>query len=212
LSINAVHGAVLGWSVEELSAAPFWELVHPDDQGRVMEDRERLVLRGPGRMSARRVRVLRRDGTHRLIDYEMRANAEEERIYLSGVDISDHEPWVSGRRFRVGSWDWDTSRDSATWSEGMYEIYGLPPGTAHTLEAALQRVHADDRAAVAEAVRSALATGRAYTASHRIVRPDGAIRWLYSAGRIFTGEDGAPQRMRGLTWDVTDRWQSPPAG
>jgi hypothetical protein len=36
------------------------------------------------------------------------------------------------------------------------------------------------------------ATGHAYAASHRIVRPDGTIRWLYSAGRIFTGEDGAP--------------------
>jgi hypothetical protein len=49
-------------------------------------------------------------------------------------------------RFLVGSWDWDTGRGSATWSEGMYEICGLPQGTAHSLEIALQRLHADDRA------------------------------------------------------------------
>ena len=34
----------------------------------------------------------------------------------------------------------------------------------------------------------------------------------HSAGRVFVGEDGEPARMRGLTWDVTDRWQSPPVG
>ena len=44
------------------------------------------------------------------------------------------------------------------------------------------------------------------------MRPDGAVRWLYSAGRVFVGEDGEPARIRGLTWDVTDRWQSPPGG
>ncbi|MEN3302988.1 MAG: fold [Pseudonocardia sp.] len=64
---------------------------------------------------------------------------------------------------------------------------------------------------MAAAARWALATGHAHATNHRIVRPDRAIRWLYSAGRIVTGEDGVPQRMQGLTWDVTDRWQSPTA-
>ncbi|MEK6442803.1 PAS domain-containing protein [Pseudonocardia sp. T1-2H] len=212
LSINAAHRAVLGWSLDELSAVPFWELVHPDDQQRLMEDRERLVLRGPGRMPARRVRMLCRDGTHRFIACGMRANPEEERIYLCGEDVTDHPPQVRGERFLVGSWDWDISRDFATWSEGMYEIYGLEPGTGHNLDIALQRIHEDDRAAVTEAIGWALAAKESYAASHRIVRPDGAVRWLYSTGRVFVGEDGEPARMRGLTWDVTDRWQSPPIG
>jgi PAS domain S-box-containing protein len=176
LSINAAHRAVLGWSLDELSAVPFWELVHPEDQQRLMEYRERLVLRGPGRMPARRVRMLRRDGTHRIIACEMRANPEEERIYLSGEDVSGHEPAVRGERFLVGSWDWDITRDSATWSEGMYEIYGLPQGTPHNLDIALQRLHPDDRTAVAEAIGWALMTRESYAASHRIVRPDGTVR------------------------------------
>jgi PAS domain S-box-containing protein len=212
LSINAAHRAVLGWSLDELSAVPFWELLHPEDQQRLMEDRERLVLRGPGRMPGRRVRMLCRDGTHRFIAYEMRAKPEEERIYLSGEDVTDHQPLVRGERVLVGSWDWDISRDSATWSQGMYEIYGLEPGTGHNLDIALQRIHEDDRAAVTEAIGWALAAKESYAASHRIVRPDGTVRWLYSAGRVFVGEDGEPARMRGLTWDVTDRWQSPPVG
>jgi hypothetical protein len=33
--------------------------------------------------------------------------------------------------------------------------------------------------------------------------PDPAHRRLYSTGRIFTGKDREPERMRGMTWDVT---------
>jgi PAS domain-containing protein len=211
LSMNGAYQAALEWSLDELSAVPFWELVHPDDQDRIMEDREQLVLHGPGRMFAHRVRMLCPDGTHRCIHWDIRASAEEERIYLAGVDVSHRELFVAGKRFLVGSWDWGISRDSATWSEGLFEIYGLPPATEHSLEIALQRLHEDDRVAVAEKVRHALATGQPYAATHRIVRPDGAIRWLYSTGRVFTGEDGEPQRVRGLTWDVTDSWRSPAA-
>jgi PAS domain S-box-containing protein len=207
LSTNGAYEAVLGWSLDELSTVPFWELVHPEDQDRMMEDREQLLLQGPGRMVADRVRMLCRDGTHRLIRWDLWANAEEERIYLAGADVSDEESFVTDKRFLVGSWDWDVSRDHATWSDGMFEIYGLPRMPGHSLDIALQRLHEDDRLAIAAKVRQALSTGEPYTATHRIVRPDGAIRWLYSAGRVYNGA-GEPQRMRGLTWDITDRWHS----
>jgi PAS domain S-box-containing protein len=205
LAINTVHQAVLGWTRDELSAVPFWELVHPEDRDSMMEDRERLVLQGPGRLDGRGTHTLGKDGWYRLIRWDLRAHSEEERIYLTGLDHSDAKmPFVSGKRQLVGSWDWDITRDSATWSDGMFEVYGLSPLPEHNLEIALCRIHEEDRALVAEEVRRALTTGEPYTATHRIVRTDGAIRWLYSAGRIFTGEDGASERVRGLTWDITE--------
>jgi hypothetical protein len=100
----------------------FWELVHPDDQEPLMEDREEFVLNG--RLLARRVRILRRHGTDRLTHWNLAANAEEERVYLAGVDVSGRGSLVPGKRFLVGSWGWDINCDSATWSEGMSEIVG----------------------------------------------------------------------------------------
>ncbi len=107
LSINDVHRDVLGWSVDELSAVPFWELVHPDDQDGLMEDRQQMLLDESGLTVALRVCMLCSDGTHCLIRWHMRADAEDERIYLSGVDVSDQELFVPGKRSLVGSWDWD---------------------------------------------------------------------------------------------------------
>src|ERR1700732_1073116 len=48
VSINPAYRAVLGWSVEELSSVPYWELLHPDDQDRSVEVRQWMLLSGPG--------------------------------------------------------------------------------------------------------------------------------------------------------------------
>jgi hypothetical protein len=93
-------------------------------------------------------------------------------------------------RFLVGSWDWDTGRDSATWSEGMYEIYGLPQGTAHSLEIALQRLHADDRAELHPTVqpgqlhpRSRAGRFPAYSSAGDAERPDTPVALRRASGR-----------------------------
>ena len=44
-----------------------------------------------------------------------------------------------------------------------------------------------------------------YRSEHRVVRPDGAVRWLDARGRFFYDEDGTPVRMLGALVDVTDR-------
>lgn len=205
VSINPAYQVALGWSVEELSSVPYWELLHPDDQDRSVEARQRMLLSGPGHVFGHEVRMLRRDGTYRRIRWDLRSDLQEQLIYLVGVDISDHEPMVTGKRVLVGSWDWHIPTDTVTLSGGMFEIYQIPAGPAEHLRTALQRLSVGDRAAVEKAIRRSLTTGDPYTADHRIVHPDGGIRWLHSAGRVFFDENANAQRMRGLTWDVTDR-------
>ncbi|HEV7828338.1 MAG TPA: PAS domain-containing protein [Pseudonocardiaceae bacterium] len=205
VSINPIYQAVLGWSVEELSSVPYWELLHHDDQDRSVEARQRMLLSGPGRLRGHRIRMLRRDGTYRCIRWDIRSNAEEQCTYLVGVDISGHEPIVTGKRVLVGSWDWHIPTNTVTWSEGMFTIYGLAPGSVRNLDTALRRVYINDQAAVERAIQRSLANQEPYVADHRIADPDGGIRWLHSAGRVFFGENRDPERMRGFTWDVTGR-------
>src|SRR6185436_18915918 len=50
---------------------------------------------------------------------------------------------------RVGSWEWDIPGNKVTWSDELYRLYGLEPGSfAATFEAYLSLVHASDRAMV----------------------------------------------------------------
>jgi PAS domain S-box-containing protein len=108
----------------------------------------------------------------------------------------------------VGSWEWDIATDQVTCSDELFRIYGLEPGSqVVTFESFLERVHADDRGFARETVERAYNTGRPFLFDHRIVLPDGGVRWTQARGRVITDAAGTPVRMLGTAEDVTERKQ-----
>ena len=106
----------------------------------------------------------------------------------------------------VGSWDWDISADRVTWSDELYRIYGLEPGAIEvSLDSYLERVHPEDRAFVRERVESAYGDREPFVFEHRLLHPDGTVRWSLSRGRVVSDEHGNPVRMVGTAQDVTER-------
>jgi PAS domain S-box-containing protein len=106
----------------------------------------------------------------------------------------------------IGIWDMDYVTGTLQWSDELEEQYGLQPGAfGGTFDAFTERLHPDDRAAVIDTVRKATDTGADFTVLHRIVRPDGTVRWLSGAGRTFLDEGGRPLRAVGISQDVTER-------
>jgi len=56
------------------------------------------------------------------------------------------------RLAHLGSWEWDIPSNTVTWSEVLYRIFGLEPEEfGGTYQAFLERIHPDDRAAIAAA-------------------------------------------------------------
>lgn len=205
VSASPSYCAMLGWSIKEMSSVPYWELLHPDDQHRTVERSQRMLLSGPGSIFDLEVRMLHRDGTYRWACWTVRSDPREERVYSVGVEITDREPIETEKRVLVGFWDWHIPTNTVIWSDGMFEIYRLAPGPTCSLEEAVARLHVDDQLPVMRAIRWSLASEEPYVADHRIVHPNGDIRWIHSAGRVITGENGDPERMRGITQDVTSR-------
>ena len=106
----------------------------------------------------------------------------------------------------VGSWEWDVGTNRVTWSDELFRLYGVEPHSVEvTFESYLDRVHPEDRARVAETVEGAYATGEPFEFDHRLVRPDGTVRWTNSRGRVVREENGAPVRMVGTAQDITER-------
>jgi len=94
-------------------------------------------------------------------------------------------------------------------SPQTHRIYGLTPGQSKIKAATLRFIiHPDDRAGVAEARRAALAGGSRFQVEHRIVRPDGALRWVLQAAVVEWDDAGAPVRLLGIIQDITDRKRS----
>ena len=106
----------------------------------------------------------------------------------------------------MGDYDWEIASDTNTWSDQLFRIYGLEPGTfSPTYQQFLSMVHPDDRDRIEAIHQQAYATGEPYEMIERIVRPDGQVRYLSSNGQVVKDETGTPIRMRGTCIDITER-------
>lgn len=70
----------------------------------------------------------------------------------------------------------------------------------------MEAIHPDDRARIADAAQSKQARGD-YDETYRIVRPDGAVRWIRDRAFPVTGAAGEVLRIVGTAEDVTNRRQ-----
>ena len=105
----------------------------------------------------------------------------------------------------VGSWEWDAAADSVSWSDELRRICGLASrSVVLTRDRFLEIVHADERAHVESVFSRASEMGEPFALEHRIVLPDGRVRWVHHRGEATMGGD-APIGMRGTVQDVTER-------
>ncbi|MFI6288647.1 SpoIIE family protein phosphatase [Streptomyces sp. NPDC051018] len=135
-----------------------------------------------------------------------------------GPDTADHEELVRrarhSRRTRlelamsggnVGAFEWDIPTGTVIWDERLIKLFGLDPerfdAQVHTF---LDAIHPEDRAAMERAMQTSMVSGE-YHSIHRIIRPDGAIRWLEAKGTIESTPDGDPGLMVGVAWDITEQ-------
>jgi PAS domain S-box-containing protein len=107
----------------------------------------------------------------------------------------------------MGAWDWDIRSGRISWSSELEAIHGLEPGAFDgTFESYVRDVYPPDAARLDLAITAALAAPESsYDIEYRIIRPDGALRWLASTGRVVVDENGQPFRMAGICRDVTAR-------
>ena len=108
----------------------------------------------------------------------------------------------------IGSWEWDIPENQVTWSDELYRLWGLEPGSdAITYERYLESIHPDDRELARRTIESAYAGGTPFAFDHRVTPPDGRLRWIHGSGRVIADETGAPTRMLGTAQDITERRQ-----
>ena len=149
------------------------------------------------------------------------ANGQVNGIFVQGHEVTDAVRAIealkaSEERFRLavdssslGTFDFDLDSGVARLSPRGQELFDLR-GDETTVAACFSRVHPDDAALVDETLRRARAgddDGR-YALHHRIVRPDGSVRWLDVAGRASRQHQrvggGVNERLAGVLWDITE--------
>jgi PAS domain S-box-containing protein len=110
------------------------------------------------------------------------------------------------RLARIGSWEWEISTNTVSWSNEHFRLFGLEPGTVTpSLDLYLQHVQPDDRVKARATLDLCRRHGGPFSYHQQIVRADNVVRTLYSRGETVCAADGRPTRLRGTVQDVTEQ-------
>jgi PAS domain S-box-containing protein len=175
-------------------------------------------LAGGGTEYRNQFRVVRPDGAVTTLEdhgYFHRAS-DGSPLSLTGfsIDISDRVAAtdalrISEERLRValqgakgGVWDWDLVSQNVWWSPEVYSLMGAPSDMDTREAEAIELIYESDRPKVLAAVADAIARRVDYHCEFRV---NGGARWLSSHARLFCNSAGDPERLLGISWDISDR-------
>ena len=103
------------------------------------------------------------------------------------------------------AWDVNLKTNYVLCSENAPDVWGIQSGSHEDFFAI---VHPGDRTNVIRAYECALSGEISYTQEYRIISLDGQVRWLHSQGRVYLDVDGQPERISGISVDITERKQA----
>ena len=129
------------------------------------------------------------------LDREVRARvASEERLRRSEAYLA-----CAQRLGATGTFVWRPNESTIDWSDEMYHITGVPPGTPISPELALGLIHADDLPELASSVRPDLEAFEPFDWECRIRLPNDEFRTV----RLVARRSGP--EIIGAAMDVTER-------
>ncbi|HRS55860.1 MAG TPA: ATP-binding protein [Desulfomonilia bacterium] len=136
----------------------------------------------------------------------LEAEVEKGRISQEALARSEADLKMVQEVAVVGGWSLDLRTNKLTWTDGVYEVFGLPRGTPLDYEKFLSLVYPDDVEYVNRSWNDAL-KGARYDIEHRIL-VDGAVKWVREKARVEFSDSGTPLRGLGIVQDITGRKQA----
>jgi PAS domain S-box-containing protein len=107
---------------------------------------------------------------------------------------------------RLGIWEANLADGTVSATGDMEARFGFPDGASTgAMSTFADRVHPADRANMQRAVEIALDKREAFDIDFRVRLPDGGIRWVNCKGAAANDAVGNPERVYGVSVDVTER-------
>jgi PAS domain S-box-containing protein len=180
----------------------------------------RYLSTGEARVAGRRIEVpaVRKDGVEITIELAVTPVRTERGALFSAFlrDITERKRAEeaiqaasgmlrrTGTMARVGGWELEVATRKLTWSDEVYRIHEVEPGTPITVEQAIAFYAPRARAPIAGAVEAGLVQGTPWDLELPLITAKGTPIWVRAQGEAIV-RDGAVVRLCGAFQDVTER-------
>ena len=107
---------------------------------------------------------------------------------------------------KIGYWQMSLENGTLFWSDEIYEIWGVDKATfTPHFDNFLAAMHPEDLPMFLEKQNSFQYNEEIFDFEHRIVRPDGSIRWVNERAKRHEEEEGRLVYLEGTTQDITEQ-------
>jgi PAS domain S-box-containing protein len=105
---------------------------------------------------------------------------------------------------QIGSWEWNVFENKISWTDELYRIYGRSKEDFESnFENFISCIHPEDREYVLAVIHNAFQDRKAFSFSHRSIRPDGIELFLDCKGDVFL-EGDAVIKLTGTAQDISE--------
>jgi PAS domain S-box-containing protein len=218
---NRYYLDYVGRTLEQVRDFEWTSTVHPEDlPGLIAAWTDIMASRMPGAAEAR---MQRYDGQYRWFLFRTSPLRDQQgnviKWYGVNVDIDDRKRAEEELRrseaflaegqalARMGNFSWHVDSNEIAWSEQLYHIFGIEPGTTMTLERIIAHCHPDDLCFVTQFLEQGQRGDADIECQHRIVMPDQSIKHLHLIAHRASDKPGSYEYI-GTTLDISQRRSS----
>lgn len=119
--------------------------------------------------------------------------------------LSETRYALAQRAAHIGSWELNPYTREFSCSDEAELVFGFRVSNfEHSLDGLMACVHPDDRYLIDSEIERIRHGHKRFALHHRIVLPDGAIRWIAVSGERLPEHQGDPVRVFGIVQDITE--------
>jgi PAS domain S-box-containing protein len=109
----------------------------------------------------------------------------------------------------LGTWEWDLSSGSMSWSDESFRLFGFEPRSFFPAIEDIKRcLHPEDRPRFIEDLMQLAETGQSQEVSYRVMHADGEVRHVRTLATAEMDVDGKPRRLLGMMQDISETVQA----
>ena len=213
---------MLGWTRDEALGQGVHRLIAPGVyHGKAFEGLKEFTVTGKGSVVGKIVELsaIRKDGREFPMELSVSSFKLGDAFYAVGSlrDITErkrieHELRDYADRLAlaslaggIGVWEWNIRTGALNWDDQMFSLYNVKQGEFSGLyEAWCVRVHPEDLESAEKTLREAAQSADQWNWEFRIIWPGGEVRHVKAAALAQLDENGEPEHMIGVNWDVTE--------
>ncbi len=118
--------------------------------------------------------------------------------------LNDQRLREAQRLAHIGNWELEIKTDQLHWSEEIYRIFEIDPTQfMPSYHSFLKIIHPDDRKMVNQAYSESLINHTPYQMVHRLMMPDGRIKYVQELGQTHYNDRGEAIKSIGTVQDIT---------